>query len=174
MDTYIRVFDSIGNPLLQLAGHAKGVISFSWTATGQLISGSWDGTARIWEFSGKPEEVVANCVAILDKHENGVQVLGLPDGSVATTSTGESVNDRPANFKLRIWTPRDWVTGSASIVLSDHLGSLRSLAAVPGVMGFATASNDGSVCLRGCDGTPIGSMFHAAQEDGSPPFILNW
>ena len=39
----------------------------------------------------------------LGPHENGVQVLGLSNGTIATTSTGESVNGKPANFKLRLW-----------------------------------------------------------------------
>lgn len=45
------------------------------------------------------------CVQELGPHENGVQVLGLSNGMLATTSTGESVNGKPANFKLRMWNP---------------------------------------------------------------------
>ncbi|CAN0532217.1 unnamed protein product, partial [Ectocarpus sp. 8 AP-2014] len=60
-----------------LQGHEGGVISFSWTAAGQvgqLISGSWDGTAKVWDVAG------GVCVVTLGGHENGVCVLGLPDG----------------------------------------------------------------------------------------------
>ncbi len=49
------------------------------------------------------------CLMELGPHENGVQVLGLSNGTIATTSTGESVNGKPANFKLRLW---DASTGS--------------------------------------------------------------
>ena len=94
MDSRIRVFDSVGNPLMELNGHQKGVISFSWTSDGRLISGSWDGTARVWDLNS------GQCVLTLGPHENGVHVLGLPDGRIATTSTGESVNDKPANFQV--------------------------------------------------------------------------
>ena len=30
-------------------GHTQAVASLSWTSTGQLLSGSWDGTVRVWE-----------------------------------------------------------------------------------------------------------------------------
>lgn len=105
MDNKIRAYDSVGNPILELIGHIKGVISFSWTSTGNLISGSWDGTARVWSFQvtggGLPAaEICWSCVYTLGPHENGVHVLGLPDGRIATTSTGESVNDKPANFQV--------------------------------------------------------------------------
>lgn len=102
MDSKIRIFDSIGNPIHEIIGHEKGVISFSWTSTGDLISGSWDGTARLWslEQSSMTQMVQSQCKFILGSHENGVHVLGLPDGRIVTTSTGEAVNEKPANFKV--------------------------------------------------------------------------
>ncbi len=36
-----------GTRLRLLIGHEHGVISLSWSAGGQLISGSWDGTAKV-------------------------------------------------------------------------------------------------------------------------------
>jgi phospholipase A-2-activating protein len=104
MDNKIRLFDPVGNPLLEITGHNKGVISFSWTNTGNLISGSWDGTARIWEFqlSSLSNSITSNCLYILGPHENGVHVLGMKDGRIITTSTGESVNEKPANFQVMI------------------------------------------------------------------------
>ena len=53
----------------------------------------------------------------LGPHENGVQVLGLSNGTIATTSTGESVNGKPANFKLRLW---DASTGSYDDDVDDE------------------------------------------------------
>lgn len=113
MDSKIRIFSPNGTPLLELQGHTKGVISFSWTGFNnsnqpkRLISGSWDGTARIWSFSSNSnsnasgENVQGKCDLILGPHENGVHVLGLSDGhTIITTSTGESVNDKPANFQV--------------------------------------------------------------------------
>jgi len=166
MDNKIRVFDNEGVLQSTLEGHAKGVISFSWTEEHNLISGSWDGTAKIWSLQTN------SCVGTLQPHENGVHVLGLSGSQVATTSTGESVEGRPANFKLRIWN-----VNTATMIgspVQDHSGSIRSICALPGIGGFATGANDGTVALRSVDGEVLGTVFHAAQEDGSPPFILDW
>ena len=64
-----------------------GIISFSWTANdSKLISGSWDGTARLWDVSNNI------CIQTFSGHENGVHVLGLMNSLIATTSTGEAVS----------------------------------------------------------------------------------
>ena len=180
MDSRIRVFDAIGNPICLASGHTKGVISFSWLASGQLLSGSWDGTCMVWDFhvsgEGIHASVIANCVYTLSGHENGVNVVGLPSGDIMTTSTGESVNDRPANFKIRIW-PRSCLSNSSPVpaaTLEDHSGSIRSIAYIPAADAVVTTSNDGSAILRSSDSSPLGHLVHPAQEDGSPPFILQW
>lgn len=165
MDCKIRVYDTTGNPVMALEGHEKGVISLSWTAGGSLISGSWDGTAKIWDLSRNGQLTHS-----LGPHENGVNVLGLPDGRIATTSTGEAVDGKPANYKLRLWDGTTAVQIGESI--SDHSGSIRSITMIPGLDGFATTSNDGTIALRGSDGAVVGSMMHPPQEDCSPPFVL--
>jgi phospholipase A-2-activating protein len=140
------------------------VVSFSWTANHQLVSGSWDGTAKIWDLS------TSTCIQTLGPHENGVQVLALTNGLVATTSTGESVNGKPANFKLRIWDP---ATGrQVGDAIQDHQGSIRSIAALPAIDGFVTTANDGAVILRTIDGQAIDVMQHPVQEDGAAPFVF--
>jgi phospholipase A-2-activating protein len=53
-------------PLRALQGHEGGVISLRWDHAGtRLLSGSWDGTARIWDIA------TSECIAILPGHENG-------------------------------------------------------------------------------------------------------
>ena len=169
-DSKIRIFDSETNSLqCTLEGHAKGVISFSWLTTSTndlyLLSGSWDGTARVWDLSSQ------SCIQELGPHENGVHILGLSDGNIATVSTGESVNGRPANYRLRLW---DLTTGKEKgPPICDHEGSIRSIQAVRGIGGFATVANDGAMIVRTIDGQPIGSMYHPMQEDGAPPFLLD-
>ena len=49
----------------------------TFTLTLQLISGSWDGSAKIWDVAG------GACVTTLAGHENGVCVLGFPDGKAS-------------------------------------------------------------------------------------------
>jgi WD40 repeat protein len=193
MDNCIRAYDSVGNPLLQFQGHNKGVISFSWTKPSddtpktslpRLISGSWDGTAKVWSFESNPatSSVTATCDLTLGPHENGVHVLGATASTttrrpiILTTSTGEAVNSKPANFKLRTY---DAVTGQLiGVPIQDHAGSLRCLCALSetadAIGKYVTGSNDGSANIRLEDGTVVGSDFHSMQDDGSPPFILDW
>ena len=161
-DGVIRVYSLDGAQLMQLQGHSGGVTSFSWLDAGKLISGSWDGTARVWDLSSGVESLT------LSGHENGVSVLALPDGVIATASTGEKVGDLPANFKLRLWAS---VSGKQILETEDHLGPIRGLAAIPGV-GFISCSNDGTVKLRACDGAECATVCHDPQEDGSAPLIL--
>jgi WD40 repeat protein len=165
-DSIIRIFDS-GNETLvsSLRGHAKGIISFSWTIENKLLSGSWDATARIWDIES------STCLYILDSHENGVHVLGLPSGMIVTTSTGEAVNGKPANFQVRFWDSTGKKVGDS---LRDHQGSIRSICPIPTLDGFATTSNDGTIAVRTGDGSIVASLVHPLQDDGIPPFILDW
>lgn len=165
MDSKIRIFDLNNNLVATLEGHNKGIISFSWTADFQLVSGSWDGTAILWD--------VANAIPLqsFGPHENGVHVLSLPNGLIATTSTGESVDGKPANFKLRFWNP---LTGQlVGDPIQDHAGSIRSIAFLPSIQGFLTSANDGTIIIRSLDGHPLDIVTHPVQEDGNPPFILD-
>eukprot|EP01038_Epipyxis_sp_PR26KG_P006801 gene6801-9316_t len=165
MDTKIRIFDSLGVLMLTLEGHAKGVISLNWTEDYKLLSGSWDGTASMWDVT------TGTRIKTFGPHENGVHVMSVGTTTIATISTGESVNGKPANYRLRFW---DIVSGNLiGTPIEDHHGSIRSIAKLPGIKGFATSSNDGTVILRTIDGQEIGTVFHQAQEDGSPPFILD-
>jgi len=97
-------------------------------------------------------------IIIIIGHENGVNVLGLANGTILTTSTGESVNNKPANYQLRLWDPSDGEQLGDSI--RDHSGPLRGICSIPPTSTsnsnstvsirsseprFATCSNDGSV-----------------------------
>jgi phospholipase A-2-activating protein len=165
-DSQIRIFSNEGVLLSTLRGHSKGVVSFSWTAEKHLVSGSWDGAARVWNLA------TSKCIQTLGPHENGVQVLVLANGQIATTSTGESVNGKPANFKLRLWDANSGEQVGEAI--QDHQGSIRSITALPAIDGFATTGNDGTVILRTMDGTAIDVMQHPPQADGGPPFVFGW
>lgn len=168
MDNKIRIFNDESVLVAELVGHSKGVISFSWMTDKafHLLSGSWDGTALLWD--------IQTCQSLqkFGPHENGVHVLGLSNGFVATTSTGESVNGKPANFQLRFWHP---ITGQqVGSSMKEHTGSIRSIAALPMIDGFLTSGNDGAVIMRSLDGAVIDTVYHNLSEDGAAPFVLDW
>lgn len=165
MDSKIRLFTPSGQLITKLEGHSKGVISFSWHGgsdyhsfslssltnfssnssllnhSHQLLSGSWDGSACLWDLS------TFTLLHRLSGHENGVNVLGLPTFQILTTSTGENVNGKPGNFFLRLWQ------GDKTIKkVSYHSDSIRSVNLLPGVTpsgkgGILTTSNDGTCIL---------------------------
>ena len=172
-DNVILLYDMQGNLLHSLSGHEKPPVSFSWTKDYNLVSGSWDGTARLWDIS--------SCLNILTfgGHENAVNVLCLTENEtvqqnvLATVSTGESVNSKPANFRLRYWS---LTTGQLiRAPIEDHAGSIRSIFRIPGA-GFATTSNDGSVQVRRSADSDdnVNTFLHPPQVggDGFPAFVL--
>ena len=115
MDKRIRVYSIECILVRTLLGHTGGVISLSWClVSGNLISGSWDGTARVWDLA------TGECNQVLPGHENGVCVLGLPDGTIATGSTGEQQNNTVVNFHIRLWR-----NGQVQKQISDHQGTMK-------------------------------------------------
>jgi phospholipase A-2-activating protein len=167
MDNVIRLFNFEGNQIGQLIGHEKPAVSFGWTEDYSLISGSWDGTARLWD-------LINSCnTATYRGHENGVHVLPIGNGLLVTVSTGEQVDNKPANFRTRIWS---MVSGKQVCdPIQDHGGSIRSIFPIPGI-GFGTTSNDGTVLYRAVpDGHPVAMVEHRPKDgsDGYPPFILD-
>jgi len=44
------------------------------------VSGSWDGTARIWDTR------TGECIKVMDGHSHAVAVLALPNGIIITGS----------------------------------------------------------------------------------------
>ncbi|CAM9812711.1 unnamed protein product [Ectocarpus sp. 6 AP-2014] len=128
-----------------LLGHNAPISSLSWTSEGLLLSGSWDETAKAWDLE------TATCKWTLGGHENNVCVLGLGSGSVATGSTGLSVEGHLVGQQIRMWEgspPKEWRS------LTDHTSGIRdlclvdapasSLSSSPGHF-FCSASNDATV-----------------------------
>jgi phospholipase A-2-activating protein len=61
-------------------GHENSVNSLSQAVGDEITSGSWDGTARIWDTkTGKVKSV-------LEGHQHAVTVLTLPNGITITGS----------------------------------------------------------------------------------------
>ena len=153
MDCLIRIYNFSYQEVIQLEGHSKGVISLTFDGD-YLISGSWDGCARIWDLR------TFDCIRMFEGHENGVNVLSIGEGKLITTSTGEAIDNKPCNFRIRIWDIHAGTLLRAPI--EDHTASIRSIAKVDH-FGFVTCSNDGTVKLYTYEGDLVDSMSHPLQ-----------
>mmetsp|Transcript_4966 Transcript_4966/g.6739 ORF Transcript_4966/g.6739 Transcript_4966/m.6739 type:complete len:810 (-) Transcript_4966:216-2645(-) len=183
-DGKIRLFRE-KDLVMELQGHDKNVNSLSWVSNRHspnliLVSGSWDGTARIWDMK------TGACLQVLEGHENTTVVLGLSDGRIVTGSAGVAQNNAIVDTKLRVWDHRD-----GSYKLSKTVpypgGPIRGLCCIPlfshappaythrnddvDAMStdndrmFATCSNDGSVKVWDVDSMEIICTF---THPGSP------
>ena len=103
-------------------------------------------------------------MATLDGHENSCCVLGLPNGTVVTGSSGHQQNNQHVDFQLRIW--RD---GSVVKTMKDHLGPIKDLSLLSDGAGFVSCSNDGTVRVWDIDGNALDCIggAHTLFEDGA-------
>ncbi len=184
-DSNIRIFDfnniPSDSPVFKqsLGGHRSSVSSLSTIPLSQgtattdeflLVSGSWDGTARVWDLNKN------SCVAVLPDHENSVCVLGLPNGLLVTGSAGvQTVNNTVEGYQLRMWDIKSILSGKSSSspikkMSTQHTGSIRSLCLLPSGNGFASASNDGTIIVWSLDGEMINKMQNPSGFEGLPAF----
>ena len=112
-----------------LRGHTDVVRKVGWSPDGgRLVSGSHDGTARIWDAEASTE------LAVLRGHTEPIRsVAWSPDGRRIATAS----NDRTA----RIW---DAEAGTVLAVLRGHDGVLHDAAWSPDSKRLATGSHDGT------------------------------
>lgn len=191
-DSMIRIFDGKSHEVVgTLTGHEKPVTSLAWCSKpsgasdsgfpSYLVSGSWDGTSKVWDMDRK-------CVvATLPDHENTVCVYGFPTGSsgdkpniiqVATGSAGMAQNNQISGFTVRIWQV-DVNTGQVALVNSvanDHGGPIRDIRGVSTADGkaLATCSNDGTVKLRDeSTGQSSTTLTLVPQQSEHPPILLS-
>jgi len=165
-DKKIRWYASDGSLITSLSGHEGPVSSLAWDAKlDQLVSGSWDGTAKTWTLDGDTRS--GACTSTLPGHENGVCVLALPSGAIVTGSAGVQAGNRIEGFQIRVW--RD---GKQVQSLTSHQRAVRclSLAGSDGNV-FASVSNDGTTRLW--DSTSfeqLGVMTNPTGPEGTPAF----
>lgn len=175
-DAMIRVFDHSHKLIATLTGHEKPVTSLSFAETSgkkYLISGSWDGTSKVWDVSKKA------MIATLSGHENSVCVAGLQqevDGilKIATGSAGVAQNNSISGHTVRIWSV-NITTGQTNClgsVANDHDGPIRDITMTDGCI--ATCSNDGTVKLRATEnGSCLSTLMFMQQQQSHPPMLLS-
>ena len=175
-DADIRIFDKTSHQLkATLKGHEKPVTSLSTVKAldkEYLVSGSWDGTAKVWDLSRNA------LIATLPNHENSVCVAGLQSSSdsllqIGTGSAGRAQNNQISEQTTRIWLVNT-TTGAVKCVHSvanDHEGPIRGIAALSPTS-IATCSNDGTVKIRSSENGNSQSTLTFLQQK-HPPMLLS-
>mgnify|MGYP002622575587 CR=1 FL=1 len=142
-NSIIYVLDFEGNPLNMLEGHSGPVNSLSETTSGYLISGSWDGTAKIWDLSA------GSLVHTLDGHTYAVAVLGLDNDIIVTGSQDKNIH---------IWHGHK----KAKTISNAHGDIIRDLVKF-GEIGFLSCSNDEMIKMWSVNGELINTFLgHSA------------
>ncbi|RKP34726.1 WD40-repeat-containing domain protein, partial [Dimargaris cristalligena] len=143
-DKTILVFDATGvehgisDPLFTLKGHSDNVCCMTVAPNGDLISGSWDSTAKVWRNW--------QCVYDLVGHQYAVwAVQGLSDGTILTGAADTLI--------------KRWQNDRCIGVFRGHTESVRGLVVLPTTgtdptdTRFASCSNDGTLRVWGLDGS---------------------
>jgi len=182
-DGNIRIYSDGHSLMRTLKGHEKPVTSLSWISINEdhqyLLSGSWDGTAKIWNVDN------GVCMATLPDHENTVTVLGLINagkvgniGKVVTASAGAAEAGKIVNHKIRIWSVEATKSGikcTLSNTPSDnHAGPIRGLSCnenSPNL--FISCSNDGTVKVRDTNNGECTLTLSSNEGYGEPPILLD-
>lgn len=160
-DGSIVVHDRQAKVLYSLAGHTGQVSSLGVTSNGFLISGSWDGTMRVWDLS---KEIAVHTQS---EFENAVTVLGLPNGDIATGSAGVQTGPSAVGqMKIRIFSPSSSGDGTYTLThtVEDHQHKITEL--TNHGIGFASTSNDGTTKLRTYDGQVVQDIINPTGEWG--------
>ncbi|KAF8822822.1 PUL domain-containing protein [Cardiosporidium cionae] len=126
-----------GATILEFKGHTSVVCSLIEKPSGELITGSWDGSARIWSAE------TGECKYVLEGHTYAVCMSLLPNGILVTGSQDQT---------LRFW---DLDTNTFNIK-DAHQAIIRSIA--PFENQFLTVSNDGMIKIWMMDGTAVSSF----------------
>lgn len=110
--------------------------SLSMAVNEEFVSGSWDGTAIVWDLQTcEPKE-------ILKGHTHATAVLTLVNGITITGSQDKAI--------------RIWFKGKEEKVIKNaHEDIVRCFAEVPELNAFVSCSNDETVKLWSLDGTQL-------------------
>ncbi|KYQ91773.1 hypothetical protein DLAC_07565 [Tieghemostelium lacteum] len=142
-----------GSPSLTLIGHSDSISTLGSTQEGQILSGSWDKTIKIWEGN--------ECVSTLTGHEAAVwSVLSLPNGDIVSASADKTIKiwRKDAN-NAKVW--------KVYKTLTEHKDCVRGLALVP-ELGFLSCANDGLLMVW----TFEGELIHELRDQtGQSSFV---
>ncbi|KAL7487245.1 hypothetical protein ACHAW6_012846 [Cyclotella cf. meneghiniana] len=195
-DGIVRIMDGKTHRLkFALEGHANAVTSLSWipppTAAASssdgderqfpwLVSGSWDGTAKLWDvFSSSSSP---RCLGTLEGHENTVSVAGLPAEKagavrrVVTVSAGVARGNVVRGHTVRIWRLRGGTSSAVvqsevvAAVADDHSGPMRDVCYDAATHSIYTCSNDGTVKVRSAED---GVCHTTLAFPGDRPMLLS-
>jgi hypothetical protein len=148
-------------PIHVFEGHTSAVVAVAFDASGKrAVSGSWDGTARVWELEGNAES------RVLKGHTDRVRAVAL-DGEGKQAVSGSDDNT------VRVWT----LAGDARpLVLEGHTDSVRAVALDAGGKRALSGSQDGTVrvwelegnaeprVLKGHSGAVVAVAFDASGK----------
>ena len=184
-DGIIRIIDGNTHQLkIEMNGHTNAVTSLSWiegqdnTTNPWLVSGSWDGTAKIWNINSTNNTY--DCLCTLDNHENTVSVAGLPCESntvrkLVTVSAGVANGNNITGHTVRIWklvsNASDVKSELVTKVSNDHSGPIRDVVYDSETHSIYTCSNDGTVKIRSAiDGKCTSTLAYPGNND-TPMFL---
>jgi phospholipase A-2-activating protein len=183
-DGMVRLFDAVTHTVTAvLKGHEKAVTSLAWADMKErwLVTGSWDGTARVWNVE------TAQLIATLPDHENSVCVAGIlqpePQGdsdvlTIATGSAGMAQGNSVVGHSTRLWNV-NVATGETVLrhtVSNDHDGPIRDIVALETTTSrmLATCSNDGTVKIRdAATGKTASTVVFVQNAVEHPPMLLS-
>lgn len=148
-DTIINMMDIQGNPLKEFVGHVKIVNSLSQAEPDCFISGSWDGTAIVWDIESSIN------MYQLGGHSHAVSTLALPNKKFITASQDKSI---------KFWD-KDKLVRTVELA---HQDIIRSIVLDDSSETFYTCSNDAVIKQWTMDGRLIGNL----QEHESFVFTI--
>lgn len=147
-DTIVEVRSPNSTPTdnaeAMLLGHSSNVCALDVDGAGQfIVSGSWDGTARIWTV-GKWQ-----CESTLEGHEGSVWAVLAYDADTIITGCADKI--------IRVFSRN----GSLRYVVEGSTDVVRALCRTPGHpsgSAFASAGNDGVIRLWTIRGQQVGEL----------------
>ncbi|MEX2554736.1 MAG: AAA family ATPase [Actinomycetota bacterium] len=132
-DTILQIWDANTLKLRgKLSGHADIVQDVAFGRGGMLVTASWDGTAKIWDFPSRRE------LATLRGHRGPVLGVSVsPDATLVATGSVDGT--------AKLWNAK---TGREMLTLFGHSRGVQNVAFSRDGKLLATQSGDGTVALH--------------------------